>query len=74
MLPKVRPDFIGKRCAFEPSCSRYAELSLRMFGFWRGSILTVRRLQRCQACNGGLDLPPSIEESSKTELEEKYAV
>jgi len=56
----IRPQRIGDRCAFEPSCSRYAEISFRAFGFRKGSVLTVRRLKRCNAHNGGLDLPPQI--------------
>ena len=54
----VRPQKIGNRCAFEPSCSRYAEISFRAFGLGTGMRLTVQRLKRCNAKNGGLDLPP----------------
>lgn len=56
---RVRPRSIGNRCAFEPSCSRYAELCFRTLGFWKGMCLTVNRLRRCSGRNGGLDLPPN---------------
>lgn len=55
---RVRPRKIGDRCAFEPSCSRYAEMSFRAFGLRTGMRLTINRLKRCNAKNGGLDLPP----------------
>lgn len=60
----IRPRKIGDRCAFEPSCSRYAEISFRAFGVRKGSSLTFNRLTRCNAQNGGLDLPPNISENS----------
>ncbi|MDJ0823969.1 MAG: membrane protein insertion efficiency factor YidD [Rhodobacter sp.] len=56
----VRPRSIGDRCAFEPSCSRYAEMVYRTQPFLLASRLTYRRLRRCNASNGGLDLPPDI--------------
>lgn len=62
---KLRPQFIGNRCAFEPSCSRYSEMCFRLFGFQKGIVLTMKRLKRCNAQNGGLDLPPDI--STKVE-------
>lgn len=57
---KIRPTKIGNRCCFEPSCSRFSEVSFRMFGFRRGLALTYSRLSRCKAGNGGVDLPPTI--------------
>jgi uncharacterized protein len=56
----IRPRWIGDRCAFEPSCSRYSELSFRNFGFIGGLKLTQDRLCRCHSKNGGLDLPPNL--------------
>lgn|GEM_PF-257065 len=57
---RVRPRAIGDRCAFEPSCSRYSEISFRLFGMRIGLSETISRLRRCNAHNGGLDLPMGI--------------
>lgn len=47
-------------CRFEPTCSHYAVEALRIHGFWKGCVLTVWRLMRCQPfCRGGFDpVPP----------------
>ncbi|MBE6381138.1 MAG: membrane protein insertion efficiency factor YidD [Lentisphaerae bacterium] len=52
--------FIGQCCRFEPSCSRYSAEAFRTHGFWRGLILTVYRIIRCNPwCKGGFDpVPP----------------
>lgn len=57
---RVRPRSVGNRCAFEPSCSRYAEIAFRAFGAKTGLKLTLGRLKRCRANNGGVDLPASL--------------
>jgi uncharacterized protein len=50
---------LGGFCRFEPSCSRYAEQALRRHGAARGTLLTVKRLFRCQPFHqGGLDPVP----------------
>lgn len=54
---RVRSKKVSHRCVYDPSCSRYSELAYREHGFIRGSILTVRRLQRCRPGNGGVDVP-----------------
>jgi len=49
----------GRACRFEPTCSEYAEESIRRHGFRRGSALTVRRLSRCHPLGGhGYDPVP----------------
>ena len=48
---------LGRRCVFEPSCSRYAELALRKHGLAVGLAKTLSRLFRCRPGQGGLDLP-----------------
>ena len=35
-------------CRFVPSCSEYAKQAYLTHGFWRGTLLTVWRLLRCQ--------------------------
>lgn len=58
---------VGRQCRFEPSCSRYAEQAIEMYGAWHGSWLAVRRLLRCHPfCNGGEDPVPGNEDSSPT--------
>ncbi|RPJ84564.1 MAG: membrane protein insertion efficiency factor YidD [Acidobacteria bacterium] len=37
----------GVRCRFQPTCSHYAEASLRQHGFLGGTWRTARRLARC---------------------------
>jgi putative membrane protein insertion efficiency factor len=46
---------LGNRCVFDPSCSHYAEVAFRKKGFYRGFLLTLRRLTRCRPGNGGTD-------------------
>lgn len=58
---RIRPAFVGNRCGFEPSCSRFSEMCFRQYGVRKGLVLTVNRLSRCRGENGGLDLPPGIE-------------
>ena len=51
--------YIGQCCRFTPSCSRYSAEAYKVWGFWRGTILTVWRLLRCQPfCRGGYDPVP----------------
>lgn len=38
---------LGVVCRFEPSCSRYAEVSIRRHGALRGSWRSLVRLARC---------------------------
>lgn len=46
-------------CRFFPSCSRYAEGSIRKHGLLRGSVLTALRLFKCQPFfRGGFDPVP----------------
>lgn len=52
-----RSGVIERRCVFDPSCSRYAELAFRARGFFRGSFATLDRLRRCRPGCGGVDVP-----------------
>jgi len=56
----LRP-FIGAQCRHEPSCSHYALEALARHGAARGSLLTARRILRCNPWNpGGYDpVPPA---------------
>lgn len=51
------PDKVRLRCVFEPSCSEYAIIAIKKYGFIVGSIKTIGRLHRCHLPNGGQDYP-----------------
>ena len=47
------------RCKYYPSCSRYAQIAVERFGFWRGGLLGALRLLRCRPwSDGGIDDVP----------------
>ncbi|MCC5790111.1 MAG: membrane protein insertion efficiency factor YidD [Opitutales bacterium] len=49
----------GGTCRFYPTCSCYARECFLKHGFFKGFILTVLRLVKCQPFHpGGIDLPP----------------
>jgi len=50
----------ARTCRFAPSCSRYAIEAIHMHGAFRGSLLTIWRILRCNPfCAGGWDpVPP----------------
>jgi putative membrane protein insertion efficiency factor len=56
----IRP-VIGANCRFEPSCSHYAIEALARHGAFGGSVLTARRILRCNPWHeGGEDpVPPA---------------
>ena len=42
------PATLKRHCLYEPSCSRYAELSIQQYGLWRGTRMAISRLRRCR--------------------------
>jgi len=49
---------LGRRCRFEPSCSKYFIESVRKYGAIRGTWRGIRRICRCHPWNpGGYDPP-----------------
>lgn len=46
---------LGNRCVFDPSCSHFAEMAFRKKGFFKGTVVTLKRLARCRPKNGGID-------------------
>jgi putative membrane protein insertion efficiency factor len=51
--------WLGSRCRFEPSCSRYAVACLEGHGALRGGLLSIVRLCKCHPFHpGGYDPPP----------------
>lgn len=46
-------------CRFIPTCSEYALEAIKRFGFWRGTLLALWRILRCNPfCEGGYDPLP----------------
>ncbi len=46
-------------CRFQPTCSRYALTALERFGAFKGSLLILSRILRCNPfCEGGYDPVP----------------
>jgi uncharacterized protein len=46
------------RCKYLPSCSEYMLLALQKYGLYKGSMLGIWRILRCNPfCKGGVDLP-----------------
>ena len=55
---KISPLF-GPRCRYYPTCSQYAVEAVERFGAFKGSILAVLRLLRCNPFfPGGYDPVP----------------
>jgi putative membrane protein insertion efficiency factor len=60
VLSPVHQALVGPSCRFEPTCSAYAEEAVAVHGAARGSLLTLRRLLRCQPfARGGIDPVPA---------------
>lgn len=50
-------------CRFYPTCSTYALEAVERFGVFKGSILAVYRILRCNPyCKGGVDKVPPRQE------------
>ena len=47
---------LGRRCRYEPTCSRYAVQAIEDFGILRGAVLAAWRVLRCNPfSHGGFD-------------------
>lgn len=50
---------LGAHCRFYPTCSQYALIAFKEWGFLKGAWLTLKRLLKCGPWNdGGYDPPP----------------
>lgn len=47
------------KCKFIPTCSNYAIMVINDFGTFKGSILAIKRIMKCNPFSkGGIDMPP----------------
>lgn len=51
---------LGSNCRHEPSCSAYSIEALKVWGAFRGSILTIKRIAKCNpwGTSGPDPVPP----------------
>ena len=62
---RISPLF-GARCRFYPTCSQYALEAIRIHGAFKGTVLAVRRLMRCNILfPGGVDPVPPKKDDGK---------
>ncbi len=51
--------WLGKRCRFYPTCSQYSIEAFYKYGFWKGILLSIKRVIKCGPWNpGGYDPVP----------------
>ncbi|MBQ3075884.1 MAG: membrane protein insertion efficiency factor YidD [Clostridia bacterium] len=47
LYQKYLSPLLGPHCRFTPTCSQYAVLAFRRHGFWKGAVLSLWRILRC---------------------------
>lgn len=53
------PGGFHQNCKYIPTCSNYGKEAINRFGVVRGSILTIKRILKCNPFSkGGIDLVP----------------
>ena len=58
---------LGQNCRFHPTCSQYALEALKVHGTYRGSILAIKRIIRCNPLGGsGIDNVPGESEHGRS--------
>lgn len=64
----VHTPFYSNVCRFNPSCSQYAIEALEIHGVFKGSLLAIARIVRCNPlCKSGYD-PVPLPKKSKGDL------
>ena len=57
---------LGQSCRFHPTCSQYALEALKVHGTYRGSIMALKRIIRCNPWGGsGIDNVPGEEKHGR---------
>ena len=55
----ISPGIPGNTCRFYPSCSHYSYQAIYKYGVWKGGVMSVWRILRCNPFNdGGYDPVP----------------
>ena len=58
---KLISPLLPPACRFTPSCSDYAKEAVTRFGAFKGGLLALWRILRCQPlCRGGHDPVPAV--------------
>lgn len=53
-----KPKSWNGSCIYEPTCSNYAIIAIKKYGFFKGSLQTYSRIKRCDHNHsGGIDFP-----------------
>jgi putative membrane protein insertion efficiency factor len=53
-------------CRFYPTCSEYSLQAIERFGYFKGSLLALYRVLRCNPfCKGGVDFVPEKKEKKR---------
>ena len=63
----ISPRFSNGSCRYTPTCSQYAIEAIEIHGIFKGSLLSVRRILRCNPFfKGGWDpVPPKKTKEDK---------
>ncbi len=54
-----------KLCRFTPTCSEYSKIAIERFGAFKGSILSIKRIIRCNPFNKKFGYDPVPEGAKK---------
>ena len=62
----ISPRFSHGSCRYYPTCSQYAAEAIELHGVFKGCLLAVRRILRCNPLfKGGYDPVPPKKEKNK---------